>query len=142
MIVGFSTRDAWSSKIVRYFTKSECSHCFLYDPELGIIYHAQGLMVHALSYTNFVKKNKIVWQTAPQKIDWLWLREQLGKPYGTFTLLGHIIPILFKKRNPFNDSDHSLICSELVARCMSIEGAESKTPNDLMLYLRDGKPLA
>lgn len=141
MIIGFSTRTGFISWLIRKITKSACSHCYMYDPEMGLIYHAQGMSVHALSYTNFLKKNKIVWETEAVALDWIWLREQLGKPYGTLTLLGFILPMLFKAKNPFSDSEHSFVCSELVARSMNIADSEKATPASLLSHLRDGKPL-
>lgn len=141
MIIGFSKRKALLSKIIQWATKSECSHCYVYDPESGLVYQAQGLYVHALSYTNFIKKNQVVWETEALGVDWIWLREQLGKPYGVATLVGHIVPLLLNKPNPFNDSDYSFTCSELVARAMGITGAERATPDHLLRYLRDGQPV-
>lgn len=141
MIIGFSKRNELLSRVIKYATKSECSHCYIYDPNSGLVFHAQGLFVHAVSYANFKSKNDIVWETTPQTIDWEWLREQLGKSYGTLTLIGHIIPLLTNKQNPFNDSDYSFTCSELVARCMGIENAERARPDHLLRHLRDGLPL-
>lgn len=137
MIIGFSTHNGPLAWIIRKVTRSECSHCYLYDPETGLIFHAQGMKVQALSYSNFLKKNKIVWETEALNVDWIWLREQLGKPYGVGTLVGFILPLIFKIKNPFSDSDHSFVCSELVARSMNLEDAEKATPGSLLKLLRD-----
>lgn len=146
MMVGFSYSNKILSRIIRKATRSECSHCYIYDPDTGLVFHAQGMSVHAVSYENFKKKNVIVWESGETGMpfsdtDWNWLRNQLGKPYGSATLIGHIIPLLFSKRNPFNDSDYSFTCSELVARWAGIQNAERARPDQLLAYLRDGKPL-
>jgi hypothetical protein len=141
MIIGFSKRKALLSRLIQFITKSECSHCYIYEPESGLVYHAQGLKVNALSYTNFRNRNTVVWETEAIKVDWIWLREQLGKPYGMLSLIGYLMPILFNRKNPFNDSDHSFVCSELVARSLEIPNAEKATPDDLIRHLRDSTPL-
>jgi len=146
MMVGFSYSNKILSRIIRKATRSECSHCYILDPDAGLVFHAQGMTVHALSYENFKKQNVIVWESGETGIpfshtDWNWLRNQLGKPYGTATLIGHAIPLLFNTPNPFNDSDYSFTCSELVARWAGIKNAERARPDQLLVYLRDGKPL-
>lgn len=146
MMVGFSYSNKILSKMIRWFTRSECSHCYILDPEMGLVFHAQGMTVHALSYENFKKKNVIVWESGETGMpfshtDWNWLRNQLGKPYGTATLLGHAVPLLLNRPNPLNDSDFSFTCSELVARWAGIKNAERARPDQLLAYLRDGKPL-
>lgn len=141
MIVGFSYNNGIVSKIIRKMTRSECSHCYIYDKEHGLVFHAQGASVKALSYENFKHKNTIVWETPATSIDWDWTIAQLGKSYGFLTLVGFCIPLLFNKKNPFNDSDYTLICSELVAKSMGIANAEKVRPDQLLSHLRDGKPL-
>jgi len=146
MIVGFSYSNKILSRIIRKATRSECSHCYILDPASGLVFHAQGMTVHALSYDNFKKKNIVVWESSDAGVelsegDWVWLRNQLGKPYGAGTLVGHIIPLLLNKPNPLNDSDYSFTCSELVARWAGIKNAERARPDQLLSYLRDGKPL-
>jgi hypothetical protein len=146
MMVGFSYSNKILSRIIRIATRAECSHCYILDPDAGLVFHAQGMTVNAVSYENFKKKNVIVWESGETGMsfsdtDWNWLRNQLGKPYGTATLIGHILPLLINKSNPFNDSDYSFTCSELVARWAGIKNAERARPDQLLAYLRDGKPL-
>lgn len=141
MQIGFSKSRKIGSRIIRSITRSETSHCFLYEPSCGLVYHASGSKVHAISFSNFMEHNEIVWLSDAKQVDWIWLREQLGKKYGFLTLVGFGISLLLRCKNPFKDGEYSLICSELVSRALSIEGAEDKRPDQLLKYLRDGLPL-
>lgn len=134
-VIGFSRSNKILSKLIQWVTKSKVSHTYLrFYNNPSIVFHAQKTSVRAVGSSTFLQENEIVREfeveITPEK--YRWFTEQLGKSYGFLTLIGFILPIFFKLKNPFNDGESSFVCSELVGVMMDIPNPEDLTPE--LLY--------
>lgn len=150
--IGFSTSDAWYSRIIRRFTKSEVSHTFLLVEVLGrdLVFEEGPDGFHARTVENFSKGNRIVRVIEPKyPIDagveaaFVWL----GQRYDYVGLLGMFFVMVarwFGKKihNPMSSAS-SMFCSEAGARVLQLSGypgsealdPAATTPMDLMEFL-------
>lgn len=158
-IIGFSKNNGLFSKLIRFFTGDDPSHCFILlpfnhpkFPDINMIFHAASLNVHYQSEENFLKSHK------GQKILSLWeievsedqdvlnrkMRfEEAGKKYGVLLIVGHLLKLFVKKifkkeiKNPFSDGTLSHICVEICCRQLGLDSvAEDWTVGDLENYLK------
>lgn len=134
MKIGFSQSNNWGSKLVRWFTNSQWSHCFIIlDDDLE-----GDALVFESSPSGGVKLN--LWSKYKDQICEVYninvncsikpLYNYLGDNYGYLQITGFIIAKIFSlKHNPIKKD---YVCSELALRFLienNIEGFESLDPN-------------
>lgn len=142
--VGFSTTNKWLSRIVRYFTKSKVSHCFLVfmddTLEREMILEADLKGIIMVPFDQFTRRNKIVAILDPKvdlKPGLLDLIDALGTNYDVGGLIGGAwvsIGRWFRQKwsNPFNNKN-ALFCSEaivLALQAVNHPGSETLVPED------------
>jgi hypothetical protein len=166
--VGFSTTNAWLSRLIRKLSRSRVSHAFLVygDVDFGrdMVMEAVGNGFRIVPYSGFEKHNTVVAQITPafpiekglqEAVNWL------GAGYDTGGLVG-MAWLMVKRwfrlrarsvrtRNPLASS-RALFCSEAVARaCLWSEypgfdlDPESTSPQDLLEFFereRDSRTAA
>lgn len=156
--IGFSTSDKLLSRVIRYFTKSEVSHTFIFAQKAffgqDMILQATMGGFHAMSYKAFTAQKGvriIEMVELPISIDggleiaadWLSYHYDYGGLFGSiFILLGR----WFKRkwRNPL-DSSKSMYCSEATVRVLQAAGfpgadaldPPAVNPQDLRVYIRE-----
>lgn len=164
ILVGFSTARRWNllSAVIRFLTKSECSHSWLLynDVDLKMLMVMEAHVTFQLvPYTAWLKDNRVVALVHPGHDLVPGLRElalRLGSYYDVGGLLG-MLPIeigrwlqhtfrglKLRLRNPWNNG-RTLFCSEAVVvalRASSYPGASSLEapsigPQDLFRFFRD-----
>jgi len=154
--IGFTTvTNSLVSRLVRWLTKSECSHAiFVYhddDWDADMVLEASDVGFREIPLSNFLKKNTLVRILEPK----VALEE--GLKYVALTYLGTTFdysgllgngPILLgrwlkrKWNNPWNTSD-AVFCSEAVVVAMQkvkYPGAETlvpmnTSPQDLLTFM-------
>lgn len=155
---GFSTTNLPISRLIRFFTKSKVSHCFviLDLPELDeqpMVLEAAFEGIRLVPLETFKKKNIIVETVSLPQVTLSMLKpmfKQLGSSYdfggllgSTFVQIGHWIKKKWK--NPFNSS-HALFCSEATVvilqdsnypNSQSLVPSET-SPQDLLNFLHKG----
>lgn len=156
LIVGFSTSKAWYSRLIRWFTKSRCSHTFLLVKMLGelLVFQEGPLGWGAKSFTQFKEENTVVDLIPVEGLEDGFKKTlpQLGMPYGYLPLLG-MFPVMVAKRlgwhmrNPLRGI-HTPFCSARNAQiiqdspqCPFYERAKSldpmsTSPEDLWEFLQ------
>ncbi len=159
VFVGFSTPRVWNplSWAIRAATRSKTSHAWLLveDPafELRLVLEAHSTGFRLVSFTRFVKTNKVVALAVPRPVDALAhglpaAGEWLGAKFDVVGLFGMLWVLIGRWvaqrpwRNPF-PTPSALFCSEAVVRTMkeahypgSAElGNETTTPADLLAWL-------
>jgi hypothetical protein len=149
--VGFSKNNKIFSKIIRWATRSNVSHCYIVinhrsNPEWKLVSHAQGLNVHYVSYQHFAQCNEIIQEIevpiteelAKKAEELRWTKS--GTPYGWLQVLGYVW-VLFGKwigkswKNPLADGGHTHVCVEWVAVQIGLDHAETMTPEDIRKQL-------
>jgi hypothetical protein len=118
MKIVFTQSDRWGAKLIRWFTKSEWSHCLIaLDDDLegeNLVFESTlsgGVKLSLWSRRND-KKRAIYNIKGQPSIKPLY--PYLGKNYGYLQILGYPIAKLFKlKYNPFKKD---YVCSEIVLR--------------------------
>lgn len=150
--IGFSTSDAWYSRIIRRFTKSPVSHTFLLVEVLGrdLVFEEGPDGFHARTVENFSRGNRIVTIIEPKHpIDtgveaaFVWL----GQRYDYIGLFGMFFVMVArwfgrKIKNPMSSAS-SMFCSEANTRVLQLSGypgaetldPSSTSPADLMEFL-------
>jgi hypothetical protein len=165
--VGFSTDpNSWTSRLIRWFTKSKASHCFLMvdDPFLGysmliVESDAHGVAINTPSRFNFAV-NPLLKEFNLQATHGIDLapalkeavNEYLGARYDYLGVVG-MAWVLFWRRlkkkvmNPLHQPKE-LFCSTFVTRVLQLAkypGAELLTPQNTNAQdvwdLLDGKPV-
>jgi len=144
--IGFTTvTNSWISRLVRWATKSQCSHViFVYydqDWQVDMVLEASDVGFREIPLSVFEKKNTIVALLEPKVCIDEGLKfvalNYLGTMFDYTGLLGHG-PILlgrwFKRKwhNPWN-TPSSMFCSEAVVVAMQkagYPGADKLTPED------------
>ena len=149
IIVGFSTSTSVISRIIRWFTRSKASHSWVaFDcGELGLrlIMHASVGGYKLNQWTKWRKDNQIVAMYICQEDLSDGLRkmaEQLDKPYDYWSVIMLAPKRWFGKlyKNPVQDGDKRLHCSEALARLLQAHGfakdldPESTTPENLLEF--------
>ena len=145
--IGFSTSDAWYSKIIRRFTKSQVSHTFLIIDVLGVpMVLEEGYLGYSMRPMSRFP-DRIVKVVTP-KVDITKAVQDsfqdLGQMYGYATLVGMFFVMVGrmlgkKVHNPFAKAK-GLICSErntMILQASNYPGLESldpptTSPEDLM----------
>lgn len=119
--VVFSFNDNWFSQKIKRFLKKEYSHvALLFNVENEkIILHVTRHGVHALSWQNFQKHNKIILIKNIEcqervKRAFSYCIDKLGTPYGFLAILAIELGIHYE------DGEKTLICSEYVARALEM----------------------
>ncbi len=159
VFVGFSTPRFWNplSWAIRAATGSRTSHAWLLveDPafELRLVLEAHSTGFRLVSFTRFVKTNRVVAIAVPHPAHALArglpaAGEWLGASFDVVGLVGMLWVLIGRWlrqrpwRNPF-PTPTALFCSEAVVRTLkeadypgSAElGAETTTPADLLAWL-------
>lgn len=129
LIIGFSTKDAFLSGLIRKIENSEFSHVFIKwhsdSYERDIIYQASGFEVNFIGTDLFLKHSKIIKEIQLEISDeefkscMQFCIDNSGIPYGIKQLfgMGYVkLMKLFGKniKNPFRDGKKSYVCSELI----------------------------
>lgn len=152
--IGFSTNPKNPlSRIIRWFTKSQVSHCFIIFRMFGkdwiLESGAKGVVVLPMSKLGGVMKAAVaIPELAPDDLGKV-MENDLGDNYdygGLFGMAVHIIGRWFKTkwRNPWNDS-RAMFCSEFVVQALQqckFQGADqleaaNTTPQDLLDFLTE-----
>lgn len=131
--IGFSTTNRIYSRIIRWFTKSNVSHCYirLYDEffDSEVVIHADMVGVILILSSKFDQENITVEEYEVH--DRLFLKRSiknnlrhLGKKYDWWNLFNWIWVIIFKRwikrkiMNPMEDPK-KLICVDFVLRVLN-----------------------
>jgi len=140
--VGFSTSNAWYSRVIRWFTKAQCSHAFLISQALGVTVGIEegtfGYGIRTLSNMETSGSTIVQVLEAPVVLDdavaqsFAWL----GSRYDYQGLLGMSWVVLMrwlgkKVKNPLASS-RSMFCSESVTRVLQLAkypGADRLDPS-------------
>lgn len=118
MKIAFTQSNQWGAKLIRWFTKSQWSHCLIVlDDDLeGEALCFESTMVGGVKlslwskYKDYIKEVYSI--SRPSTIKPLY--QYLGKNYGYLQILGYPIAKLFKlKSNPIKKD---YVCSEIVLR--------------------------
>lgn len=156
IVVGFSTSRAWYSRLIRWFTKSKCSHTFLLVKMLDelLVFQEGPLGYGAKSFEDFKTQNQVVdlVHVAGLEDGFKKSLPDLGTPYGYLPLLG-MFPVMIARRlgwhmkNPLRGI-HTPFCSARNAQIIKdspknpfFERAQdldpmSTSPEDLLEFLR------
>ena len=120
--VGFSHHNTFISKLIAAKMGKGYSHTFMVFECNGepIVLHATGKGVNAIHWNIFKLKNKIVKMVEivdSQKITaaFSYCVSKLGNPYGFLAIVAIGLGIHYE------DGEKTLICSEYVARALSLE---------------------
>lgn len=139
--IGFSKNKSLLSRLLCFFTKAECSHCFfvfdLYGQGWVLQADWDGIVIDSLA--KFQKRDDVVALAAVPELDDQDLAaamQYLGDGYDYMGLLGGIFPLIgrwFKKKwnNPWSNSK-ALFCSEFVVAVLQnarFPGAEDLVPD-------------
>jgi len=158
VFVGFSTPRLWNplSALIRAMTRSRTSHAWLLveDPlfDLRLVLEAHSSGFRLVSFTRFVKDNKVVAVVEPAHPIEHGLPvagEWLGESFDVLGLFGIFLTLVarwFRQRpwrNPF-PTPSALFCSEAVVRTLKAAqypgseriDDEATTPADLLEFFR------
>lgn len=143
--IGFSTsKSSWISRIIRWFTKSTTSHCFIvyYDDEWGrdMVMESEGGLGGAVRIVPFEVIGGIIALITPKhdiEVGMNKMADRLGQMYdygGLFGMAWVILGRWLKKKwaNPWQSSK-AMFCSELVAQVLidsNYPGADKLTPHN------------
>lgn len=144
--IGFSTsKTSWISRIIRWFTRSTVSHCFIvyHDDEWkrDMIMESEGGLGGSVHIVKFnPNSSSIVKLVAPKfdiEVGMNKMVDRLGEPYdytGLFGMAWVEIGKWLKKKwaNPWQSSK-AMFCSELVAQVLidsKYPGADKFVPAD------------
>lgn len=152
--VGFSTSNAWYSRVIRWATGAKCSHAFLISSALGVVVGIEegtfGYSIRTLENMRASGSTIVEELEAPVSLDdavaksFAWL----GSRYDYTGLLGmawvQVCRFFRHKtvRNPLASS-HAMFCSESVARVLQMAGypgaqhldPSSTDPETLRLFM-------
>lgn len=117
MKIAFTTSPNWFSRAIRWFTKSQWSHCFLILDDIlwqdALIFEASAWGVRISLWSKYASHktetfsiNKICSSKCLYKF--------LGAKYGYFQILGDIIAKIFRLKH--NPCTKDYVCSEIVLR--------------------------
>jgi hypothetical protein len=157
VFIGFSTPRRWNplSALIRAMTRSRASHAWLLveDPafQLRLVLEAHSTGFRLISFTRFVKDNKVVALVEPaHPVDpgLPAAGEWLGESFDVLGLFGIFLTLVarwFRQRpwrNPF-PTPSALFCSEAVIRTLKAAGYpgsaalddEGTTPAALLAFL-------
>jgi hypothetical protein len=157
VFIGFSTPRRWNplSALIRAMTRSRTSHTWLLveDPafQLRLVLEAHSTGFRLVSFTRFVKDNKVVALVEPSHPVDPGLPaagEWLGDSFDLLGLFGIFLTLVarwFRQRpwrNPF-PTPSALFCSEAVVRTLKAAGYpgsaslddEGTSPADLLAFL-------
>lgn len=141
--VGFSTTEHWLSRVIRFFTKSSVSHCWLayYDDELDVDFVLEAsefgfrmIPMEVFRKHNLVKEivntGRFLGPAGKTLFSWLGHRYDFTGLAGmSWTMVWRRLG--FRARNPGN-SKATLFCSEAVAailRLSAYPGSETLVPD-------------
>jgi hypothetical protein len=156
VFVGFSTPRRWNplSALIRWMTRSRTSHAWLLVEDeafgLRLVLEAHSTGFRLISFTRFVKENKVVALVTPAHPIDAGLPEAgewLGESFDVLGLFGIFLTLVarwFRQRpwrNPF-PTPSALFCSEAVVRTLKAAcypGTESlddeaTSPADLLAF--------
>lgn len=141
--LGFSTTNKILSRLVRWFTKSKVSHCFVIFEWLGEewVLESEWAGIQIVPMSSFMARQNIIVETIElpdvTMEDLKPALKDAGVPYDYSGLFGSIFPIIghwFKMRwsNPWNNSK-AMFCSEFIVKWfqeMGFEPANNLVPED------------
>lgn len=153
VLIGFSASNSYTSKIIRWFTKSHCSHAYLkfFDPlineELILEANEHGYVLIPLS--RWIKNNTIISEfkitSIPEIAQIQGLHFAVNYLGASYDALG-AIALFFRRwfsryHNPLAKTDDRVFCSEMVAMYLKYVGllnpdeqCASYTPGDLLNF--------
>lgn len=153
--VGFSRPQKWKlfSWLIRmYQGGTNYSHVYIKfnmpvgDDSVPMVWEASYGEVHLITYENFLKRNKAVYEfeLKCELENWMdmlkFMLSKLQKPYGKKTIIGLLLYDAFGWRL-WSDGSESFICSEAVARllgmCPDQSSCDYLTPKDLYKLMED-----
>ena len=153
VVFGFSTSRAWYSRLIRWATKSKCSHTFLLvNVEGELLVFQEGPLGYGVrSFEAFKTENEVVDLVPPKHSILEGFRKslvELGQPYAYVQLVGFGLVLLARtlgwhlSHNPFS-SKRSTFCSERGARVLQDSGYPGSerlepsmtSPEDLLEFL-------
>ena len=152
--IGFSKRNMFFSRFLRWVEKRPYSHCYIryrnHITQQDLILHAAFLSIHTLTLENFQKHGNIIVKeymyevkdSAKIKDMLTFVYDQSGTPYGWIQLVGMGLVKLaafFGKtiKNPLADKKKTMVCSEFCAHFAKISGIKSDTDVD---FAEEGGP--
>lgn len=123
---------AW---IIKKYQRTEFSHVLIIKDDL--VYQASNGLVHACHVDVFHEENKIInlYEVEDIRINFDYVKRQLGKKYGYFQLFKIALNVIFGLVLPSN-GDKKLICSELVSRALGMPTTDYTTPLDVDKVLK------
>lgn len=130
----FSQSRGFPSNIIRWFTKSDWSHCFIVlDDSLegdALVFESSKGGVKLNLWSNYSYKKCAIFNIN-QSMNLKPLYKYFGSNYGYFQILGYTIAKIFKlKHNPIKKD---YICSEIALRFLienNLIGFETLDPNN------------
>lgn len=149
MKIAFTQSNRWGAKLIRWFTKSEWSHCLIVlDDDLegeALVFESTlsgGVKLSLWSHRNDVKQAIYEVRGSPSIKP---LYSYLGKNYGFLQILGYPIAKLFGLKN--NPIKKDYVCSEIVLRFLIDNGfnefnlldVNTATPEDIYKVLSKSK---
>jgi hypothetical protein len=157
VFIGFSTPRLWNplSALIRAMTSSRVSHTFLLveDPlfQLRLVLEAHSAGFRLVSFTRFVRENKVVALVEPSHPVERGLPAAgawLGEKFDVLGLVGIFLTLVVRYfrqrpwRNPF-PTPSALFCSEAVVKTLKRAGYpgsealedETTTPAELLAFL-------
>lgn len=151
--IGFSTSNAWYSRVIRSVTKAKCSHAFLVMTVLGqdLVFEEGVFGYSTRTLANLEKSGSQIVQIITPKISletgMAWSLSVLGQRYdyeGLFGMAWVMFWRAFKKKvhNPLA-SHKAMFCSESVTRVLQASkypgadalDAPTVDPEELRLFL-------
>lgn len=144
-LIGFSSSPSWISRVIRWFTKSRWSHCFVVwkvlDGENGdgwhvLVIEAGEFTVQIVPFAKYLRKDSVfelydvssITDNALKERADLSLLKQVETLYGWLQLIGFGIVILMRKwfglKRRHNIFGMGKICSEVVAEYLLNRGVK------------------
>ena len=119
MKIAFTTSNNWFSRLIRWFTKSQWSHCLLILDDMlwndALIFEASAWGVRISLWSKYRDQPHETY-SINKPCSSKCLYKFLGKRYGYLQILGDAAAKIFRlKYNPFTND---YVCSEIVLRCL------------------------
>ena len=141
--IGFCTNEKIGSKMIRWGTLSNHSHCFIKYG--GQVFHSTGAggchltTVGAVSRYNII--NNVIETDVSKKTYLALIKKHNGKPYSFLNLVGFCFAVALRKlgfpvrRNPLRDGTKAMFCSELCAELLKMSRPEIQAPEDVYRHI-------
>jgi hypothetical protein len=141
----FTKSDKIGSKMIREVTREPVSHCAVYVPSMGFVWHSTIPKVEAVAYPQFIKKCDVVYSV---EVDITGeqlnaIREIHGKAYDylSFFMVGFRILMrkigLWVPKVDLRGLSSVYLCTELVERAVGIPNNPYITPYKLYRMIHE-----